>query len=183
MVRQKRSTKTLSRHAPLPSMLIEMPLLISTLVNSAIDRFDPHPAHQCGDMTPADLAPFGSQQAAQHPRACERELQMQLAEPPHQRKVCGRHRRRFVVDAAPADAEERCLLRQRKPVGTVDHRFALGNPALPSARSKKSFSRTSSPILACSDLMSTSGTDDLAVPPRSNTSAAPSSSCSFHEVI
>src|SRR5208337_2681265 len=30
MVRQKRSTKTLSRHAPLPSMLIEMALLISS---------------------------------------------------------------------------------------------------------------------------------------------------------
>src|SRR5215475_3077029 len=89
------------------------------------------------DMTPADLAPFGSQQAAQHPQTCERELQMQLIEPPHQRKVCIRHRRRFVVDAAPADAEERRLLRQRKPGVTVDHRFALGNPALPSARSKK----------------------------------------------
>src|SRR5262249_36128693 len=78
------------------------------------------------------------------------------SEPPHQRKVCIRHRRRFVVDAAPADAEERRLLRQRKPVVTVDHRFALGNPALPSARSKKSFSSTSSPILACSDLTSIS---------------------------
>src|SRR5260370_25888578 len=101
----------------------------------------------------------------------------------HQRKVCGGHRRRFVVDAAPADAEERRRLRQREPVVTVDHRFALGTPALPSARSKKSFSRTSSPILACRALMSTSGANDLALPPRSNTSAAPASSCSFHELI
>src|SRR6266446_10245915 len=108
---------------------------------------------------------------------------MQFVEPPHRREVCGRHRRWFVVDAASADAEERCLLRQRKLVVTVDHRFALGNAALPSARSKKSFSSTSSPILACSDLMSTSGAEDLALPPRSNTSTAPSSSCSFREVI
>ena len=34
---------------------------------------------------------------------------------------------------------------------TVDHRFALSNPALVSAPSKKSFSSVSSPILACSD--------------------------------
>src|SRR5262249_57974197 len=140
-------------------------------VGPAIDRFDPHSPHQCYEMTPADLAPFGSQQAAQHPRTCERELQVQLVEPPHQRKVRIRYRRRFVVDATSADAEERRLLRQRKPVVTVDHRFALGNPALPSARSKKSFSRASSPILACRALRSTSGADDLAWPPRSNTSA------------
>ena len=41
MVRQKRSTKTLSRHAPLPSMLIEMPLSSSTLVNSALVNWLP----------------------------------------------------------------------------------------------------------------------------------------------
>jgi hypothetical protein len=41
MVRQKRSTKTLSRHAPLPSMLIEMALLISTPVNSVLVNWLP----------------------------------------------------------------------------------------------------------------------------------------------
>jgi hypothetical protein len=93
-------------------------------------------------------SPLGSQQAAQHPRTCERELQVQLVEPPHQRKVCIRYWRRFVVDAASADAEERCLLGQCKPVVTVDHRFALGHPALPSARSKKSFSSTSTRMIS-----------------------------------
>src|SRR5215468_423615 len=152
-------------------------------VGPAIDRFDPHCPHQCGDVTPAHLASLGSQQAAQHPRTCERELQMQLVEPPHQCKVGIRHWYRFVVDAASAEAEECRLLRQRKSVVTVDHRFALGHPALPSARSKKSFSSTSSPILACRALMLTSGAADLAWLPRSNTSAAPARSCSFHEVI
>jgi hypothetical protein len=57
-------------------------------------------------MTTADLAPLGSQQAAQHPRTCERELQVQLVQPPHQRKVRIRHRRWFVVDAASTDAED-----------------------------------------------------------------------------
>jgi hypothetical protein len=32
---------------------------------------------------------------------------------------------------------------------TVDHRFALRSPALPSAPDKKSFSSINSPILAC----------------------------------
>jgi hypothetical protein len=39
----------------------------------------------------------------------------------------------------------------------VDHCFALSNPALVSAPSKKSFSSISSPILACSDFTSTAG--------------------------
>jgi hypothetical protein len=39
----------------------------------------------------------------------------------------------------------------------VDHRLALGNPTLPSAASKKSFSSVSLPIFACSALMSTGG--------------------------
>ncbi|MGY3079162.1 hypothetical protein ACVWZZ_005570 [Bradyrhizobium sp. LM6.10] len=40
---------------------------------------------------------------------------------------------------------------------TVDHRFALSNPALVSAPSKKSFSSVSSPILACNDFTSMAG--------------------------
>ena len=35
-------------------------------------------------MPAAELAPLGSQQASQHPRASEGELQMQLVEAPHQ---------------------------------------------------------------------------------------------------
>jgi len=34
----------------------------------------------------------------------------------------------------------------------VDHRLAFGKPALPNARSKKSFSSVNCPILACSSL-------------------------------
>src|SRR5260370_2199471 len=142
-------------------------------VEPAIDRFDPHCPHQCCDRTPAALAPLGSQRAAQHPRTCERDLQVQLVEPPHQRKVRIRYWYRFVVDAASADAEERRLLRQRKSVVTVDHRFALGNPALPSAPSKKSFSRTSSPIFASSPFTSTPSPTHLALLPRSHTSPPP----------
>ena len=48
-----------------------------------------------------------------------------------------RHRPRQVIDAATADAQNLRLLGDRQIVLTVDHRFALSNPALLSAPSKK----------------------------------------------
>ena len=88
-------------------------------------------------MPTADLAPLGSQQASQHPRTGEGELQMQPVETPHDRDIGVRHRARQVVDAATADAQNLRLLGDRQIVLTVDHRFALSNPALVSAPSKK----------------------------------------------
>ena len=82
---------------------------------------------------------------------------MQPVETPHDGKVGLRHRPRQVVDAAAADAQNLGLLGDRQIVRAVDHRFALSNPALVSAPSKKSFSSVSSPILACSDFTSTAG--------------------------
>src|SRR5215467_955086 len=127
-------------------------------------------------MPPADLAPLGSQQVAQHAGPCVRVLQVQLVQPPHERKIARRHRNRLVVDAAPGDPQGSALLRHRQLVIAVDHRLALGNPALPSAASKKSFSSVSSPILACSALMSTAGARAFPLVPRSNTSVANSTS-------
>src|ERR1700736_5070973 len=126
-------------------------------------------------MPTAELAPLGSQQVSQHTRPCEGMLQVQLVQPPHERKIGRRHRDGLVVDAASADAEGSALLRQRKIVTAVDHRLALGTPTLPRAASKKSFSSVSSPIFACSALMSTAGTSGLP-PNRSKTSAAHSRS-------
>src|SRR5207253_10130460 len=123
----------------------------------------------------------GSQQDSQHPRAREGKLQMQLVDPPHQRKVCGGHRARQVVGATTADVQRLGLLGDRKVMVTVDHRFALSKPALPSAPSKKSFSSVSSPILACSTFKSTTGAASAAPPP--NNSAAPSSIRALHAVI
>src|SRR5215207_6444584 len=68
-------------------------------------------------------------------------------------------------------------------MGAVDHRFALGHtPALPSACSKKSLAKVSSPILACSVFTSTGGFAAAAFS-APNTPAAPSRSCAFHWVI
>src|SRR5271156_4806761 len=108
---------------------------------------------------------------------------MQLVNPSHHLKVGHRHRPRQVVDAATADAQNLHLLCDRQIVFTVDHRFALSNPALVSAPSKKSFSSASSPIFACSDFTSIAGCAAPLPPPAPNTSAAPPSSCAFHAVI
>src|SRR6202161_4573280 len=103
---------------------------------------------------------------------------MQPVETPHDFQVGRRHRARQVVDAAAADAQNLRLLADRKIVLTVDHRFALSNPALVSAPSKKSFSSVSSPILACSNFTSTAGAV-VAGLPGPNTSDAPPSSWAF----
>src|SRR5262249_30964604 len=141
---------------------------------AAVERFYPHPPHQRLHVTTADLAPLGGQQASQHARAGEGELQMQLVDLPHQCEVGVRHRPRQVVDAAAADVQSFRLRSDRQIVLTVDHRFALSNPALLSAPSKKSFSSVSSPILACSAFTSTAGWLVSWLPPEPNTLAAES---------
>ncbi len=73
---------------------------------------------------------------------------MQPVETPHGLQVARRHRTRQIVDAATTDAQNLRLPGDRQIVLAVDHRFALSNPALVSATSKKSFSSVSSPILA-----------------------------------
>src|SRR5690606_32946401 len=109
--------------------------------------------------------------------AGEAQLQVQLVDTPHQGQILRGCRLGQVVHAAAADAHGLNLLGYRQRMDPVDHRFALSNPALPSAPSKKSFSSVSSPILACSVFRSTVGST---VAPLSNTPAAPDSSCSFH---
>src|SRR5665811_2170328 len=145
------------------------------------DSLYPHPPHQRFDMPAADLAPLGSQQASQHSRTGEWELQMQPIETPHDREIGGRYRARQIINAAAADLQNFRLPGDRQIVLTVDHRFALSNPALVSAPSKKSFSSVNSPIFACSDFTSMTGV--LGAVPDPKTSDAPPSSCAFHVVI
>jgi hypothetical protein len=104
---------------------------------TAIERLYPHPPHQRLHMPAADLAPLQSQQASQHTRTGEGELQVQPIQMPHDREVGRRHRARQIINAAAADLQNFRLLGDRQIVSTVDHRFALSNPALVSAPSKK----------------------------------------------
>src|SRR5947207_2900760 len=149
---------------------------------TAIERFYPQPQHQRVHMPAADLAPLESQQPSQHTRSGEGILQVQPVETPHDLEVGVRHWSRQIINAAAADLQNFGLPGDRQIMFTVDHRFALSNPALPSAPSKKSFSSVSSPILACSDFTSIAGVAGAALP-GPKTLEAPPSSCAFHAVI
>ena len=92
------------------------------------------------------MHPCSSQQASQHSRTGEGKLQVQPIEPPHDREVGGRHWPRQIIDAAAADLQNFRLLGDRQIVLTVDHRFALSNPALVSAPSKKLSWRCAPPV-------------------------------------
>src|SRR5215468_2500044 len=104
---------------------------------------------------------------------------MQLVNLAHEGKIGLRHRARQVVHRAARDADGLGLLGDAQLVITVDHRLAFSNPALLSAPSKKSFSKISSPILACRAFTSIGGVADLLPLPGPNTSAAAPSSCAF----
>src|SRR5690349_22839543 len=65
----------------------------------------------------------------------------------------------------------------------VDQRSALSRPALLSAPAKKSFSKISSPILACRVFTSTTGAASPAALPEPNNPAAASTKCPFQAVI
>ena len=106
-------------------------------VRPAIDRGDAHALHHRRDALTADLDALAAQQIAQHPAAGERVVEMQLVDPPHDRQIGRRHRPRTVVKATSAQLQDCRLSGQRKLVLTVDHRFALSMPALPSAPAKK----------------------------------------------
>src|SRR5690349_1464319 len=109
-------------------------------------------------------------------------LEVQLVNPPHDRKLSRRHRSWLIVHAAAAQTQQLRLPQQRQCVPTVNHRFALSRPALPSAPDKKSFSSVSSPIFACNVFTSTAGAA-VPDPEAPNTSAALPTSCAFHAVI
>ena len=104
---------------------------------------------------------------------------MQPVELAHEFEIGGRYRARQVVHGAARDAGGFGLLNNRQIVLPVNHRFALSNPALVSAPSKKSFSSVNSPIFACKLFRSTleAAASPLSLP---NNPAAPSKSWAFH---
>src|SRR3954454_5212905 len=105
---------------------------------------------------------------------------MQSVETTHHLQLAHRYRPWQIVDTATANAQNLRLLGDRQIVLTVNHRFALSNPALLSAPSKKSFSSVNCPILACSAFRSTGAASGATAPP--NTPAARSINCLRHSV-
>ena len=71
---------------------------------------------------------------------------MKPVETQHHLEVGRRHQTWQIIDAATADVQDLRLLGDRQIVLTVDHRFALSNPALLSAPSKKLAWRCAPPV-------------------------------------
>jgi hypothetical protein len=107
--------------------------IASARVRLAVQRLDTHALHQRAHAPAANLVSLATQQARQHPRSRKRKLHVQSIDPAHQQLVCLAHRLRLVVHARSCDTNESRLLRDRQCVRTIDHRFALSNPALLSA--------------------------------------------------
>jgi hypothetical protein len=75
-------------------------------VGPAIDRLDPHPLHQPGDVEAPDIISLAGQNSLKHPAARERIIEkMQFVNPAHQRQIVGRDRPVQIIHAAPADPE------------------------------------------------------------------------------
>ena len=94
-------------------------------------------------MTSANIDLFSGQLVTQHACTHERVFQMQLVDAAHECQIDGTYRLGQVVHRASADFEQFGLLGNRQFVISVNHGFALSNPALVSALSKKSFSKVS----------------------------------------
>ena len=106
-------------------------------------RLDAHAQHERSNVPPPGMDAVAVQLVAQHARAHEGVFQVQLVEPAHEGQIGRTHRPGQVVDRAPADVQKLRLARDREFVVTLNHGFALSNPALVSALSKKSFSSVS----------------------------------------
>src|SRR5208282_5352289 len=104
------------------------------------------------------------QLVAQHSCAHEGMLQVQFVNPAHQRQISRTDGSGQVVHRASADIQQLGLTGDTEVVVSVDHGFALSNPALVSACSKKSFSSVSCPILACSGTKSTAASCPTLLP-------------------
>lgn len=82
--------------------------------------FDAHSLHERGHMAPAHRDVFALELAAQHARAHEGVLQMQLVDAAHQRQLGLAGRPGQVVDRAPADAQQAGLACDRQGVVPLD---------------------------------------------------------------
>jgi len=76
---------------------------------AAVQRLDPHPPHQRSHMPAADRDPFAAQQAAQHPAAGKRGVEMQFVDPAHNGELVRGDSARLRIDAAAAEPQRRRL--------------------------------------------------------------------------
>ena len=99
-------------------------------------RLDAHALHHRADMAPPHHHALALQLPAQHARAQEGVLKVQLVDAAHERQIGRAGGRGQVVHRAAAHAQQMRLARDRQRVVPVNHGFALSTPASMSARSE-----------------------------------------------
>jgi len=121
----------------------------------------------CPEVATPNVNILASQLITQHACTHERVLQVQHINAAHECQIGITGRSRQVIHRAPADALQLGLASDGEVVFALDHGFALNNPALASARLKKSLSSVSWPILVCSGTRST-GSFCAGAPPKTS---------------
>jgi hypothetical protein len=91
-------------------------------------------------VAPANVNTLALQLPAHHASSHERVLQMQLINASHERQIDLIGRTWLVIHRTAAYLQQTGLTHHAQGVLSVNHRFALSNPALVSALSKKSVS-------------------------------------------
>ena len=106
----------------------------------SVQSFYAHTFHQAANMLAAHRKACSIKLILQHASTHEGVLKVQLVNAAHQRQVVDVKRFWPIIDTAATDANQLGLPFDRKSMFAVDYRFALSNPTLVSALSKKSFS-------------------------------------------
>jgi len=102
----------------------------------AVQRLNAHPAHQRRHVSSADPMTFPPQPVRKLAGAVERQLQVQLVDPPHQPQIPLRQRPRHVVHARAAESQKLRLAPHRHLSTPLNHRLPLRPGNFPSARPK-----------------------------------------------
>lgn len=117
-----------------------MPWLALAGDGLAVNGLNAHLAHQADHPASTNACKArAKQQITHHAAACIRTVQMQAVPRSHQREIRFRHGHRLVIRRRSGHAKNLGLLAHWQFMTLVNQRFALKNPALVSALSKKSF--------------------------------------------
>ena len=150
------NSRSVNDHVPQQIRIHRMCRMRLTGVFFSVNRIDPYQPNQTPypSSSDADMTPL-PQQISEHPSVGKRIIEMQSVKQRHPRDIGLRRAPRTVIRCRSGHSQHLRLSRHRQLVVRVDHFLALSKPDLVSAVSKKSFSKVSWAILACSRSRST----------------------------
>src|SRR6202142_4590269 len=156
------------------------PACRDTRARLAVQRLDPHQAHERAHVPAPDLMALTLQLRRDFAGPVERRLQVQLVHPAHQLQIPRRDRPRPVVRARTGHIQQLGLAPHAQLSAPLNHRLPLRPGNFPSAVDKKSLSIVSSPIFSRNWRICSLPSSATKVPP--NIPAIFSSACVFHVV-